>query len=209
MTEVSKRGSARRKGDEYQDLTALRLALEDYIARTPFEMLLDYEKSGNLDDIVIFKGTEMIAYQVKYAVNQLDVYDTSDLIAPNSLVSLKKFADSWKDLRVKFPRHSLTVCLLSNRTLDAALVDLVTPDGAFRPKVIEDRRRGNAKRLRSSLASASGLDADSFREFLTEFQFRVRQPTLRELEQYIRTNLLDKELGLSDEGNLPRFQGSR
>ena len=198
MTEANKRGSSRRKGDEYQDLTAMRLALENYIARTPFEMLLEYEKSGNLDDIVMFKGTEMIAYQVKYAVNQLDVYEPSDLIAPNSPVSLKKFADSWKALRVKFPRHSLTACLLSNRALDAALVDLVTPEGAFRPEVIEDRRRENAKRLRSSLASASGLDADSFCEFLTEFKFCVRQPTLLELEQYIRTNLLEKELGLSD-----------
>ncbi len=199
MSEVSKRGSARRKGDEYQDLTALRLALENYIARTPFEMFLEYEKSGNLDDIVLFKGTEMVACQVKYAVNQLDVYEPRDLIAPNSPVSLKKFADSWKALRAKFSHHSLNVCLLSNRALDTALVDLVTSEGAFRRDVIEDRRRGNAKKLRSSLASASGLDADSFREFLTEFQFRVRQPTLRELEQYIRTNLLDKELGLSDE----------
>ena len=198
MTKASKRGSARRKGDEYQDLTALRLALENYIARTPFEMFLEYEKSGNLDDIVLIQGAEMVAYQVKYAVNRLDVYEPSDLIAPNSPVSLKKFADSWKALRAKFPQYSLIVCLLSNRALDAALVDLVTPEGAFTPEVIEDRKRGNAKRLRSSLASASGLDADSFREFLTEFQFRVRQPTLRELEQYIRTNLLDKELGLSD-----------
>ena len=198
MTEANKRGSARRKGDEYQDLTALRLALENYIARTPFEMFLEYEKSGILDDIVLFKGNEMVAYQVKYAVNQLDVYEPSDLIAPNSPVSLKKFADSWKALRAKFPQYSLIVCLLSNRALDAALVDLVTPEGAFTPEVIEDRKRGDAKRLRSSLASASGLDANSFREFLTEFQFCVRQPTLRELEQYIKTNLLDKELGLSD-----------
>jgi len=198
MTESSKRGSSRRKGDEYQDLTALRLALEHYIARTPFEMFLEYEKSGNLDDIVVFLGTEIVAYQVKYAVNPLDVYEASDLIDLGSPVCLKKFSDSWDTMRKRFPGYSLTACLCSNRALDAPLVDLVTPDGAFTPEVIEDRRRGNAKELRSTLASASGLDTDSFSEFLTAFQFRVRQPTLTELEQYIRTDLLDKELGLSD-----------
>ena len=199
MTESSKRGSSRRKGDEYQDLTALRLALEHYIARMPFEMYLEYEKSGNLDDIVLFLGNEIVAYQVKYAVNPLDVYEASDLIDPGSTVCLKKLSNSWDTMRTRFPGHNLTVCLCSNRGLDSALVDLVTPDGAFKPEVIEDRRRGNAKELRSTLAAASELDTDSFREFLTDFQFRVRQPTLTELRQYIQTVLLDKELGLSDQ----------
>ena len=198
MTEVRKRGSSRRKGDEYQDLTALRLALENYIARTPFKMFLEYEQSGNLDDIVLLQETKIEAYQVKYAVNPLDVYEASDLIDPNSPINLKKFADSWNILRGRFPGYSLTAYLCSNRALDASLVDLVTHYGVFTPEVIEDRRRGNAKQLRASLMSASGLDTDAFREFLTDFQFRVRQPTLMELEQYIRTILLDKKLGLSD-----------
>ena len=198
MTKTNKRGSSRRKGDEYQDLTALRLALENYIARTSFKMFLEYEQSGNLDDIVLLQGTKIEAYQVKYAVNPLDVYEVSDLIGPNSPVNLKKFSDSWNILRDRFPGYSLTAYLCSNRALDASLVDLVTHEGAFTPEVIKDRRRGNAKQLRADLASASGLDTDAFREFLADFQFRVRQPTLMELEQYIRTILLDKELGLSD-----------
>lgn len=198
MTEAGKRGSSRRKGDEYQDLTALRLALENYIARTPFQIFLEYEKSGNLDDIVLFLGTEIVAYQVKYAVNPLDVYAPSDLIDPKSPVSLKKFSDSWNTMRERFPSYSLTACLCSNRALDADLVDLVASDGAFTTMVIENRRRGNAKVLRSALESASGLDTNLFSEFLSNFQFHVRQPTLTELEQYIRTVLLEKELGLSD-----------
>ena len=56
MAEANKRGSSRRKGDEYQDLTALRLALECYISRKPFQMFLEYEKAGNLDDIVLVQG---------------------------------------------------------------------------------------------------------------------------------------------------------
>ena len=198
VSEPGKRGSSRRKGDEYQDLTALCLALDAYIARKPFEMFLEYEKSGNLDDIVIFQEAAIFAYQVKYAVNPLAVYSMSDFRDLGSLVYLKKFADSWKAMRERFPDHSLTVCLCSNRGLDAELLNLVTPDGWFTPEVIEDRKRGDAKRLRSELASASGLDADLFSAFLTDFKFVLKQRALTDLEQYIRTVLLDKELGLSD-----------
>ena len=111
MSETGKRGSSRRKGDEYQDLTALRLALDNYIARKPFKMFLEYEQSGNLDDIVLFQDTAIVAYQVKYAVNPLDVYEARDFIDPENPVSLKKFADSWKILRERYPAYHLTVCL--------------------------------------------------------------------------------------------------
>src|SRR5262249_4392799 len=159
----------RRKGDEYQDLTALRLALDNSIARNPFRMFMEYEQSGNLDDIVLFQGTAIVAYQVKYAINPLDVYEARDFIDPKSPVSLKKFADSWKALRKRFPDYSLTVCLCSNRGLDASLVNLVTPEGTFCQAVIEDRRRGKAKELRSELLSASCLDVTDFSAFLTDF----------------------------------------
>jgi len=52
-----KRGSSRRKGNDFQDLTALRFALECYLDRKPFEMFLEYEKPGNLDDIVVFSDS--------------------------------------------------------------------------------------------------------------------------------------------------------
>ena len=198
MTDKNKRGMPRRKGDEYQDVTALRFALENYIARKPFRMFLEYEKAKSLDDIVLFQETNIKAYQVKYAVDPLAVYGPKDLTNPKSKVYLEKLADSWNALRRGFPDHSLTVYLCSNRGLDSALRDLVTRDGAFKPEVIKDRRRGNAKKLRSDLASASGLDADSFSQFLTDFQFHVRRPTLPELEQHIQTVLLDRELGISD-----------
>ncbi len=55
MSEIGKRGSSRRKGDEYQDVTALRLALEAYINRKPFELYLEYEKSGNLDEPTLIR----------------------------------------------------------------------------------------------------------------------------------------------------------
>lgn len=199
MSEVGKRGSSRRKGDEYQDLIALRLALKAYINRKPFDMFLEYEKSGNLDDIVMIHGFDISAYQVKYAINPLENYDTGDLLDPESPVSFKKFAASWQIMKQRFPDRNLTVCLCSNRGLSSALLDLVDVEGTFSREVIEDRRRGEAKKLRSELASISGLEADSFTEFLRDFKFVLRQPTLSEIEQHIRTVLLDKELGLSDD----------
>lgn len=200
MTKTNKKGSSRRKGDEYQDLTALRLVLENYIDRKPFKIFLEYEDAGKLDDIVLFQGTEIFACQVKYAVNPLDVYEHSNFTDPESPVNFRKFSDSWNAMREKFLEHRLTACLFSNRALGPALVKLLTDDGngAFRPEVIEDRKRGEAKELRSLLKSASGLDSDSFREFLKAFRFRVRQPTLEDLEQHIKTFLLDKKLGFSD-----------
>ena len=198
MPQVPKRGSSRRKGDEYQDLTALRLALEHYIARIPFEMRLEFERSGNLDDIVLFQGSHIDAYQVRYSVNPLGVYSIDDLTDPASRTCLARFAKSWTQLRTRFPQHSLTAHLCSNRTADAALADLLSPSGAFQPAVINNRRRGTAKQLRARLHAVTDLDNESFREFLADFRFSLRQPPLTEMEQYIRAILLDQKLGFSD-----------
>jgi len=199
MVEIGKRGSSRRKGDEYQDLTALRLALETYVHRKPFKMFLDYEKSGNFDDIVLFEGSDVFAYQVKYAVNPLENYKKDDFLNPDSSVSIKKFATSWQRIKNLFPGYRLTVYLYSNKGLDNDVLALINSEGKFEQGVIEDRRRGNVKKLRLELAKASGLDTNLFKAFLTDFQFLLRQPDLPRQEQYIRTVLLDKELGLSDD----------
>lgn len=198
MPPVPKRGSSRRKGDEYQDLTALRLALENYIARNPFQMHLEFEHSGNLDDIVLFRGPHIDAYQVRYSVNPLQVYRLDDLTDPTSRTSLARFAASWTRLRTRFPQHSLTAHLCSNRSPDAALADLLSPSGTFQPAVINNRRRGAAKLHRARLQTATGLDAAPFRQFLADFHFHLHQPTLADLEQHIRAVLLDHKLGFSD-----------
>ncbi|KRE38162.1 hypothetical protein [Paenibacillus sp. Soil522] len=90
MSKVGKRGSSRRKGDEFQDLVALIFALDYYISSKPFSMFLEYEQSGNLDDIVIFDGNNILAQQVKYAVNALSVYEIDDFIDKDSPVYIKR-----------------------------------------------------------------------------------------------------------------------
>ena len=43
MARATKTGSSRRKGDDYQDLTALQIVLESYIERTDFQIFIEYE----------------------------------------------------------------------------------------------------------------------------------------------------------------------
>jgi hypothetical protein len=197
LPEAGKPGSSRRKGDEFQDLVALQFALGYYIANKPFRMYLEYERSGNLDDIVIFDDEQVIGNQVKYAVHTFDVYETSHFLDPDSPVFLKKFADSWKMLSERFPQQPIKIRLCSNRALDASLVNCIEEDGTFRQTFIEDRIRGDLKRLRSEMREASGLAEDDFRQLLCSFQFLLRLPQIKDLSDYIRIVQLDRELGLS------------
>jgi nucleoside-triphosphatase THEP1 len=197
LPEVGKPGSSRRKGDDFQDLVALHFALGYYIANKPFQMYLEYERSGNLDDIVIFDDEQMIGNQVKYAVHAFDMYESSNFLDPESPVFLKKFADSWKMLSERFPEQPLKVRLCSNRALDARLVNCIEEDGTFRQVFIENRIRGDLSRLRSEMREASGLLEDDFRQLLCSFQFFFRLPQIKELSDHIRIVQLDRELGLS------------
>ena len=139
MANVGKRGSSRRKGDEYQDLTALRLALEHYIAQTPFQMYLEFERSGNLDDIVLFRDTQIDAYQVRYSVSSLALYCSKDLTDPESRTYLRKFSESWAGLHKRFPQHRLTAHRTRRmKTRESEL-------GGAAPKVCSQTRRKLAK----------------------------------------------------------------
>ena len=116
MSEVGKPGSSRRKGDDFQDLVALQFALEYYIANKPFQMYLEYERSGNLDDIVIFDEEQMIGNQVKYAVHTFDVYEVSHFLNPEC--RLKRTIVNGKSLSfeigsIMFPLVLTTICCRS------------------------------------------------------------------------------------------------
>jgi len=197
MLNKGKQGSSRRKGDEYQDLTSMRFALEYCIERKPMDIYLEYEKSGNLDDIVIFSGTDIFAYQVKYAVNPLENYGVNDLVDSSSPVFFGKFASSWKLLSSRHQSYNLAIGLYSNRGLCSSLVDLLNPNGKFQESVIENRRHNDAKTIRLDLFNASGLTEDEFKSFLGSFRFTFGPPTLAEQERHIKAVLLSDELGLS------------
>lgn len=194
----SKRSSARRKGDEYQDLTALRLLLEHYINGQKYHLFLEYEHVGNLDDIVIEFSDSVDAYQVKYAVNPHEVYVLDNFTNPNSKVYFKKFSDSWLTLKQRYPSKKLTSHLLTNRSLDAELAELITNEGYFLRKFIEGKQYKRSREIRQQLLTITQLSDTDFQEFLSYFQFQIMQRSLPDLIQYIQGNLLDHRLGISD-----------
>jgi len=198
VSDKSKVGSSRRKGDEYQDLAALRLALELYIWRQEYQLFIDYEKAGSLDDIVIERTDMVDAYQVKYAVNPHEVYVLDDFTNPNSKVYFKKFSDSWLSLKQQYPSKRLTLHLLTNRALGAELSRLITAEGYFLKQFVEGRKRKRPRQIRQELQTVTKLNDADFQEFLSCFLFRIRQPDLPGLIQYIQGNLLDHQLGLSN-----------
>lgn len=198
----SKRGSSRRKGDEFQDFSALRLVLELYSAGEDFSVFLEYEKTEAVDDIVIFTSRSIRAVQAKYAVDPLAVYVPDDFTEVKSRVYFGRYADGWRKARADHPGLELTVELLSNRSRDSMLEGIIGSDGRFAPEFIEGRMRMAAKAFREKLKTAcafAGADAEEqFKEFLSDFRFRLGQRSLYDLRNYIEGEVLDHQLGISD-----------
>ena len=151
MARKTKTGSSRRKGDEYQDLTALQLTLELYIAGIDFELFIEYEKAGSFDDILVVSPEQVNGYQVKHAVSDHAVYDVNDLTNSRSVIFIEKFAKSWNLLKKRFPNHKLQLHLRSNRGLDSKLDSLVVTDGFFDEKFRQGRYRKEKGNLRETL----------------------------------------------------------
>jgi hypothetical protein len=198
MARVTKTGSSRRKGDEYQDLTALQLALEYYIDGREFELFIEYEKAGSLDDVVIVSADRVDGYQIKHAVSHHAVYAADDLISDDSPVFIRKFSESWKKLAVSFEGKQLSLHLRTNRGLDAQLGELIDATGVFDAKFQANRYYKEKRKLRKRLFDATGLSGDDFRQFIQRFHFDTNQPSWKNLEEYIQAVLLDHKLGVSD-----------
>ena len=203
MVERPKRGSSRRKGDEFQDLTALRLILELYISGEDFQAFLEYEKATAIDDIVIFSSNRMRAVQAKYAIDPLAVYSPADFTSPESRTYFGRYAAGWKKARENHPAYEFTAELLSNRGRDSTLEGIIDADGRFVDKFVQGEMRKEAKTFRDTLKKVCALDDDdkheeNFRAFLNAFQFRLGQRPLNELRSHLEGELLDHQLGISD-----------
>ena len=197
-----KRGSSRRKGDEFQDLTALKTILNYYIEGKDFKAFLEYEKTDAIDDIVIFSVNKIRAIQAKYAVDPLAVYIKNDFTDKDSRTYFWRYAAGWRKARQIHPGMDIDVELVSNRGRDSSLEEIIGADGLFLPEFVEGRKRKEAKKFRDDLQKAcafTGTDASTqFQEFLRSFQFRLSQRALKELREHIEGELLDHQLGITD-----------
>ena len=201
---TTKRGSSRRKGDEYQDLTALRIVLELYAASSDFKVFLEYEKVNAIDDIVVFTKAGARFVQAKYAVDPLAVYLPDDFTQPDSKTRtyFGNYATAWRNARAEHPGVELSIELVSNRGRDSTLEHIIGADGRFTQAFIEGRIRKGPRQFREKLAVAcafTGIDADGqFQSFVQSFHFSLGQRSLDELHDFIVGELLDHRLGISD-----------
>ncbi len=198
----NKRGSSRRKGDEFQDFSALLVVLELYAGGEEYQVYLEYEKTEAIDDIVIFSGNRIRAVQAKYAIDPLAVYVPEDFVDENSATYFGKYAKGWRQAKVDHLGFEITVELLSNRSRDSELEKVIGADGKFTPGFIAGTLRKKPKEFRDKLEKACafvGPDADKhFQDFLQVFQFRLGQRRLDDLRGYLQGEVLDHKLGISD-----------
>lgn len=197
-----KRGSSRRKGDEFQDLTALKTILNYYIEGEDFKAFLEYEKTDAIDDIVIFSGNKIRAIQAKYAVDPLAVYIQNDFTDKDSRTYFGRYAAGWRKARQIHPGMDIDIELVSNRGRDSSLEEIIGAGGLFLPEFVEGRKRKEAKKFRDALqiiCAFTGINATTqFQEFLRSFQFQLSQRALKELREHIEGELLDHQLGITD-----------
>ena len=138
------------------------------------------------------------AYQVKYAINPNDTYVLDDFTNSDSKVFFKKFSDSWSSLKLRYPSRKIILHLLTNRSLDAELSNLITPDGFFSEDFVEGKKRKKPREIRRIIQDVTGLDESNFKNFLSCFKFCLKQLPLPNLIQHIKGDLLDHQLGYSD-----------
>lgn len=197
----SKRGSSRRKGDEFQDLSALLLVLNLYCEGESFEAFLEYEKAEAIDDIVIFNGNTIQAIQAKYSVDPLAVYTPADFTDETSRTCFGRYAAGWSKARAAHPDFDIRVELFSNRSRDSQLEGVITSGGLFAPEFVTGKTR-KASTFREKLKQACRFidddDERQFREFLGAFRFQLSQRSLNDLRRHIEGEILDHRLGISD-----------
>jgi len=150
-----KRSSSRRKGDQYQDLMALCLALELYIEKKDFKLYIEFDNKGNLDDVVVFLENKILAYQIKYSVDPHASYKMIDFIEKedpnNKRVFIKKFSDGWKDLTKNHPDKEIHIILISNHSIEDEINEIIDDQGSFTEEFIENRKYKRPRENRSKL----------------------------------------------------------
>lgn len=197
-----KRSSSRRKGDQYQDLMALRLALDLYIEKKDFKMYMEYDVKGNLDDIIVFLEDKILAYQIKYSVDPYASYKIIDFIDkedPNKKkVFIKKFSNGWKDITKKHPDKEIFSILVSNHSINDEINEIINDQGFFTEEFIENRKYKKPRENRNKLKESCELNEKDFIKFLRSFQFQFKEKNIQSLEQYIKDSILKSRLGLYD-----------
>lgn len=188
--------AARLSGDDYQHLYAWHYTLELLMAKHNVRRVtIENAMAGSMDDVTVEHEAGTAApdefHQVKYHVDQRDVYSTDYMITPanpGETSLLGKFWRSWRLLRAQDPDRSIELWLVSNWTWDPN--DKLRPmidgrDNSIKDEFLTATARTNLGKLRAKWQDALQADHEDFAAFIRTLRFRLGFDCTQELEKRI------------------------
>ncbi|HEU4325354.1 MAG TPA: SAVED domain-containing protein [Roseiflexaceae bacterium] len=199
--------AARLSGDDYQHLYAWQFALELLMPRRAVRhVTVEDALAGSVDDVTvryeIGSGNPDRFFQVKYHVDQRDVYSTDKLILakPNHASLLEKFWNTWKLLVRQSPGRVVELYLVSNWTWDSQDVLKSCFDGHYN-SVTDDffsaTPRSAIGKQREKWRSALNANTEEFYEFIRSMRFKLGFDCGDELQKRVEERM--EYLGLESD----------
>ena len=188
--------AARLQGDDYQHLYAWQLVLELLMPKKNVrQVIVEDALAGSMDDVTIKHeiGSSLADgfHQVKYHVDQRDVYSAKFLITAKKSGEtslLGKFWKSWKLLRSQDPTRPVELYLISNWTWDPT--DKLRPligghDNSIKEEFLTAPPRTDVGKICNDWQVALGADDADFEAFIHSLRFRLGFDCAQELETRI------------------------
>ena len=184
------------EGEDYQHLYAWQFVLELLMPKKRVrQVTIEDALAGSMDDVTVQYEIDASFpskfYQVKYHVNQKDVYSADFLITPaksGETSLLGKFWRSWKLLQSRNPHYPIELYLISNWTWDPK--DKLRPliDGhnnAIKEDFFTASPRSDIGKLRQKWQTALQADDGDFESFIRSLRFQLGFDCAQELEMRV------------------------
>jgi hypothetical protein len=196
--------AARLYGDDYQHLYAWQFALELLMpGKQVRQVTVEDALAGSVDDVTVrYEDDSSLPdrfYQVKYHVDQRDMYSTEGLVTarPGHASLLEKFWRTWGELLQQTPQRSVELYLVSNWTWDST--DKLKScfdghDGRITDDFLNSTSKSEVGKLRTLWQNKLGADEEQFCAFIRSLRFNLGFDCGAELEQRIAERM--ESLGL-------------
>ena len=186
---------ARLSGDDYQHLWSWFFVLELLMPRKHVRAVyVEDSSAGSFDDVTVRNKEDVLEpdrfYQIKYHVDQRDEYSTEKLVAFKNGTSsiLRKFWNSWKDLRQQTHPRRIELYLLSNwvwSPSDKIKNCISGKDNSIHNKFREESDRSEIGKLRKIWKDHLEACDGDFKEFIKCLRFNLGFDSEQELEERV------------------------
>jgi hypothetical protein len=187
--------AARLSGDDYQHLYTWQLALELLMSlKKVRQVIVEDALAGSVDDVTVRHeaGTNIPDrfHQVKYHVDQRDVYSTDALITAKQghASLLEKFWGTWNQLRQQDPLRAIELHLVSNWTWDSddkLKTCFNGRDASITNDFFTASPKSDVGKLRARWQHALQVGDEEFRAFISCLRFRLGFDCTEELERRV------------------------